>query len=512
MGVGLCRTFAAGFALALAIGFTANAADAPTVVTGDGAVRGASVANGKVEAFLGLPYAAAPVGPLRWAPPQPEASWGGVRDASQFGSHCIQSHSYPDMVFSDSGASEDCLYLNVYRPKSAHGPLPVMVWIHGGGYAAGSGSEPRHWGAMLPQNGVVLVTLNYRLGVFGFLSLPPLTSEAGVSGNYGLMDMVAALRWVRANIAAFGGDPTKVTIFGESAGSFAVSTLMATPSAQGLFIRAIGESGGAFKPHDYPLLASQQQKDAAVAPQLASETPANLRALPTQTVLDAFVKPGGPDYGPVIDGKFLPQPIDQVYAAGGQAHVPLLAGWNRDEGDVTGLTTTAQAWTDQAWTHFGVHVDAFMALYPAVADEPQALRNFTDYKGETFIICSTFDWIEAHRRTGGAPIWRYQFDLPAPQSKFHGQTAFHSDEIEYVFGALDSRPGAVWRDADRRLSRQMGLYWTNFAKTGDPNGKGLPAWPQYGDGASVLHLDAVDSLQPDDRLGRCGFYSAFGGG
>ena len=238
------------------LGFSRIAsADPLTVKTAQGKVHGKTINDGKVKAFLGLPYAAPPVGELRWKAPQPAQKWKGARDASKFGAHCVQGHVYDDMIFQDDGENEDCLFLNVYVPATAKGnsKLPVMFWIHGGGYSGGSGDEPRHNGDFLPLKGVVLVTINYRLGVFGFLATSDLAKEAnGAAGNYGLMDMVAALQWVHDNIQKFGGDPANVTIFGESAGSFAVSTLMAAPSAQGLFAKAIGESGGALGRRNQP--------------------------------------------------------------------------------------------------------------------------------------------------------------------------------------------------------------------------------------------------------------------
>src|ERR1700761_2031109 len=241
----------ATLALALSALGVAARADDLTVKTTDGKIHGKLINEGKVRAFQGIPYAAPPVGNLRWAPPQPAKPWKETLDATKYGHHCAQNHVFDDMVFQDAASpddkgSEDCLTLNVYTPEKSKGKLPVMFWIHGGGYSGGGSSEPRHNGDFLPTDGVVLVTINYRLGVFGFLALPELASEqGGASGNYGLMDMVEALQWVKKNISDFGGDPGNVTIFGESAGSFAVSTLMAVPSAQGLFSKAIGESGGA---------------------------------------------------------------------------------------------------------------------------------------------------------------------------------------------------------------------------------------------------------------------------
>jgi para-nitrobenzyl esterase len=476
------------------------------VKTAQGKAHGKTINNGQVKAFLGLPYAAAPVGALRWKAPQPPAKWSGERDATSYGAHCAQNHAFDDLVFEDSGQSEDCLFLNVYTPASSQpkSKLPVMFWIHGGGYFAGASSEPRHNGGFLPLKGVVLVTINYRLGVFGFLATADLAKEAnGAAGNYGLLDMVAALQWVKANIRNFGGDPDNVTIFGESAGSFAVSTLMASPMASELFHKAIGESGAAFGgalPTDS--LDAREQKDGAWVASLGVKSLEELRALPTARILDA-VKSKQAGFSPVIDGRLLTEPVPETYAAGKQAHVPLLAGWNRDEGSfVTQHPLTAKGFKSYASALFQDRAPEFLRLYPADTDA-QARRSAIDYGGDAFIAFGTWKWIESHRRTGDSPVYRYHLELAAPVSKYHTEAfAFHSDDIEYVFGTLDTRPGAVWRPEDRKLSEQMMSYWTNFAKTGDPNGPGLPAWPRYGKDNSLIHLDSDITSGPDTERPR----------
>ncbi len=319
----------------LALSATA-ATDPLTVKTALGKVHGKTIHDGKVSAWLGLPYAAPPVGDLRWKGPQTAAKWPGTRDATNYGVHCAQNHVFDDMVFQDNGPSEDCLYLNVYAPAGSgkDAKLPVMFWIHGGGFSGGGSNEPRHNGDFLPLKGVVLVTINYRLGVFGFLATEDIAKEAGgAAGNYGLWDMIAALQWVKSNIKGFGGDPGNVTIFGESAGSFAVSTLMASPMAQGLFHKAIGESGGAVVNNvlAYDSLAQREAKDAKFVGSLNVKSLAELRALPTQTILEAAKKPGV-GFPPDVDGKVLTESVGDTYAAGRQAHIPLIAGWNADEG------------------------------------------------------------------------------------------------------------------------------------------------------------------------------------
>ena len=480
---------------------TAARADSLTVKTAQGKARGKIINDGKVKAFMGLPYAAPPVGELRWKAPQPAAKWKGERDATKYGAHCAQGRVFDDMVFEDGGESEDCLFLNVYAPADAKdkSKLPVMFWIHGGGYAGGASSEPRHNGDFLPTKGVVLVTINYRLGAFGFLATADLAKEAnGSAGNYGLLDMVAALQWVKANIKHFGGDPGNVTIFGESAGSFAVSTLMAAPSAQGLFHKAIGESGAAFSDVlPYDSLEAREKADGAWVASLGVNSLQELRALPTEKILEAARKKGRIGFPPSIDGKLLTEPVPATYAAGRQSHVPLLAGWNRDEGAAMANGMTPEKWKAFAADTFKDRAEEFLKLYPDDTEE-QTADSAGAYGGDSFIAFGTWKWLEAHRKTGNSPVYRYHFELRALPSKYHPEiSAFHSDDIEYVFGTLDTRPGETVRPEDRKLSEQMMGYWTNFAKTSDPNGSGLPAWPKYDKEDSLIHLDSTITAGPD---------------
>jgi para-nitrobenzyl esterase len=487
----------------------ASFADALTVKTANGKVHGKTINDGKVKAFLGLPYAAPPVGDLRWKAPQAPAKWNGERDATQFGAHCAQGRVFDDMVFQDGAPSEDCLFLNVYAPADAgkKSKLPVMFWIHGGGYSGGGSSEPRHNGDFLPTKGVVLVTINYRLGVFGFLATAEMAKEAnGAAGNYGLLDTVAALQWVRQNIAEFGGNPDNVTIFGESAGSFAVSTLMASPMARGLFHKAIGESGAAFgSTHSNDTLEAREKADGAWVASLGVKSLQELRAMPAEKLLEA-AKSRKVDPSEVIDGVLLTEPVAKTYAEGRQAHVPLLAGWNSDEGNfffMHGMTVSQ--WKDKAAELFKEKAGEFLKFYPGDTDA-QALRSAIDYAGDDFIAFDTWKWIEAHRKTGNSPVYRYHFELAALPSKYHpGTFAFHSDDIEYIFGTLDTRPGETVRPEDRRLSEQMMGYWTNFARSGDPNGPGLPVWPKYGKDDELIHLDSVITSGPDSLRPRYEF-------
>jgi para-nitrobenzyl esterase len=504
-------------ALGTALFLVAVGAAADQVRTDAGIVEGTTVPGTSVRVFRGIPYAAPPVGERRWQPPRPVAPWAGVRKATDFGPRCMQGRIYEDMVFRDE-PSEDCLYLNVWTPATSPAEgLPVMVWIYGGGFQAGSASEPRQDGARLAEKGVVVVSMNYRLGVFGYFSHPELTkeSEHDASGNYGLMDQTAALRWVRNNIARFGGDPAHVTIFGESAGSFSVSAQMASPLARGLFQRAIGESGAFFRITDHGTLATlplaaSEKSGAEFAASIGKDSLAALRAMSAEDLLKAALD-GKRWFSPNIDGWFMPKEAIDIYAAGEQSHVPLLAGFNADEvraGVVLGKEkVTAKSFVADTRKRFGPAADAILKVYPADSDA-EALESASDLASDVFIRYATWKWIEMQDETGQSPVYRYQFDrkIPvAPGTKINGKLATaedigarHAGEIEYVFGALDSVPDVSWEAGDRALSDLMMSYWSNFAKTGDPNGPDLPTWPRYESdpGALVMHLDLTSRARP----------------
>jgi para-nitrobenzyl esterase len=496
---------------------------AETVHTDKGDVQGTQSPDTKVQIFEGIPFAAPPVGDLRWKEPQPAPTWSDLRKATAFGPRCMQGHIYSDMIFRDDGPSENCLYLNVWTPTvSSEVRLPVMVWIYGGGFSAGAASEPRQDGANLAKKGVVVVSFNYRLGIFGFFTHPDLAKESGhnASGNYGLLDQVAALRWVQNNIAAFGGDPENVTIFGESAGSFSVSALMASPLSRNLFQRAIGESGAFFgKTIAAKKLSEREDEDSKWAKtSLGTDSLQALRAKPAGDLLAAALKDKGTiRFAPDIDGYFLPEDVASIYKSGKQAHVPLLAGWNADEGSYHSVfgkqQPTVQKFASYAHEHFGDQADTLLKLYPAATDE-QAKRAAQDLAGDEFIGYSTWKWIQMQLATGNSRVFEYRFeDAPPMAVRSTGSAgqresagAYHSAEIEFVFEALPSKD-LPWRPEDRKLSDEISSYWTNFAKTGDPNGPGLAQWPPYseGDGYQVMHLSAHLHAAPAQHRARYEF-------
>jgi para-nitrobenzyl esterase len=421
------------------------------------------------------------------------------------------------MVFRDPGCSEDCLSLNVWTPaKDAKARLPVMVWIFGGGFLAGGTSEQRQDGAHLAKRGVVVVSMNYRLGLFGFFVHPELIQESPhhAAGNYGLLDQLAAIQWVHDNIAAFGGDPANVTIFGESAGSFSVSAQMASPLAKGLFQKAIGESGAAFFVLNPGLMKKSRSEVAAedaefLRQRTGAQTLAELRAMPAQKLLDAVSNPTGsadPRFFLDTDGYFLPEPVPAIFAEGKQNAVPLLAGWNRDEGGLLlpSPPSAVASLTKTADTEFGADASEFLALYPS-ATEQQASRSGAEFAADRFIVFGTWAWIEAEAKTGGQPIFRYRFDH-APPTDFFGRKrgVFHSADIIYVFGEFAAQPQVPWTPVDREVSRLIQSYWTNFARTADPNDPGLPPWPVYStsSGYEVMHLDSPAVATPDDFRSR----------
>jgi para-nitrobenzyl esterase len=462
------------------------------VALDSGKIRGTLVDG--VWTYLGIPFAAPPVGELRWREPQPVKSWEGIRDCNNYGLACPQ----PKSLFYDVGQTgEDCLYLNVWTPAtSPDGNLPVMVWIHGGSFNTGAGSIDMYNGKNLARQNVVLVTINYRLGPLGFLSHPSLSKEStqGVSGNYGLLDQIAALKWVQKNVQAFGGNPDLVTIFGESAGAMCVCDLMISPLADGLFQRAIAQSGSfgdAYPLNREDTVEKAENTGREIAVKLGCDTASDVLAAMRQRTADEVVKAaftgydpnGGTKMRPVIDGWVIPENPWSLFSAGKQQKVPLLIGTNADEGsifvypDPKVLLMSGQDYQEYVKSLYKDHAAEVLALFPATSkwDVPAAvskLRTIMSFSAGALHAADTTS-------LNAPPVYMYRFTrIPDTALKIFG--AFHGLEIFYVFGNL--RAGRVSipdNTADVLLSEEMMKYWANFATSGDPNGPGLQKWPAY---------------------------------
>jgi len=464
------------------------------VQTQNGIVGGSLGKNEKIRVFKGIPYAAPPVGPLRWKEPQPAANWTGVKPANEFAASCPQSlyaetSPYYQPAFP---RSEDCLYLNIWTAsQNAKEKRPVMVWIHGGGYTRGSGATPTYDGENLAAKGAVVVTVNYRLGAFGFFAHPELTKESPhhASGNYGLLDMVAALQWVQKNIEAFGGDPKRVTIFGESAGSSAVNFLMASPLAKGLFHGVIGESGANFGRR--AMLAEAEQMGAK------NGDIASLRAKSTDEILKMA------NTRPCVDGYLLTDDVSTVFAQHKQNDVPVMAGYNADETRVLAplaAAATADSVREQLKSRYGTAFDDFAKIYPVKTDT-EAFDAYYNSTKDAGMGLQMRTWVREQTKSGKAPAYLYYFTRIPPGKNSDKLRSYHAAEIAYVFGNLS--PARPWEATDRKLSDAMSSYWVNFAATGNPNGKGLPKWPAY-DAASDASLVFGDHIEVKKELNKAG--------
>lgn len=471
----------------------------------NGVIEGLYDTKTGLQTYFGIPFAKPPVGDLRWKEPQPLDNWSGVRETKKFGPRPVQGIVFGDMQSRSDGLSEDCLYLNVWTPaKRTTTSLPVLVYFFGGGFVAGDASEPRYDGASMAQKGIVVVTVNYRLNIFGFFAHPELSKEASykASGNYGLLDQHAGLKWVQKNIAAFGGDPKRVTIAGESAGSIAVSAQMVSPLSKDLIAGAIGESGAGINPTLAPIPLTEAEKIGyEFAKKAGYATLAQLRALSTRDLYELYSESKRFGFPTVIDGYFYPKTIPELYKAKHVAQVPLLLGWNSAEipgmAFMQGEPYTKEKYVEKVKATFPNDFEQVLKLYP-YSNEKEIELSATALASDRFIAYSTWKWFDLHRKNTGKPVYRYLYSKLRPplvdQSKTSGLAggtvssedapksppavgAPHACEIEYCMGNLDLVKDYAWTPDDYKVSETMHSYFANFIINGDPNGDKLPNWP-----------------------------------
>jgi len=470
----------------------------PGQVKVDGGLLQGTIESG-LTVFKGIPFAAPPVGDLRWRPPQPAAEWEGVLNADKFAPGPIQGGNPP------AGKSEDCLYLNVWTPaKSKKDRIPVLVWIYGGGFGAGSTSEPNYSGEKLAEKGVVLVSIAYRVGQLGFLAHPELSKESqhNVSGNYGLLDMIAGLQWVQKNIAAFGGDPDKVTIFGESAGGIAVSMLCASPLAKGLFHGAISQSGGSFGPPRPTTFPGENLKRLANAERdgEAYLNSAGVTSIAELRKIEADKLPAGRGLGmswPIIDGWVIPDDQYKLYEAGKYNDTPILVGYNSDEGASFSREKSPEDFIAGVKARYGKFAEDLIKAYPP--GENSVPKTARDLSRDAAFGWHTWIWARLQSKTGKSKVYYYYFDqhpdYPADSPRA-GYGSPHGQDVAYVFKHLDaSNPQLT--ETDHAISEAMATYWTNFAKYGDPNGNDVPEWPAFSDATPiVMHFNQTPKPGP----------------
>lgn len=482
-----------------------------TIVTTDkGAIEGTTNPTGDIKIFKGIPYAAPPVGDFRWKVPQPFQSWNGIKKCVAFGAGAIQQGTGGIVDRIGKPISEDCLFLNLWTGANTKDEKrAVMVYIHGGAFYFGGGSLGQFDGEVMAKKGVVFVTINYRLGHFGFLAHPELTQETSLhsSGNYAFHDMIAALQWVQRNIASFGGDPNNVTIVGQSAGAFGVNALTSSPIAKGLFHRAIAQSGARF--YDSPLrkkfntLKVAEEAGIAFGNTLGCKSLADLRAKPASDILNVKEQTSLP----IIDGYLVTEKFSDIYAKRAQNDVPILVGWNEDE--IAAFTTplTKEQYKKNVESRFGELCKEIFQLYPCTSDE-EANRSQEYMMRDEFYAIQSYTWAKEQTRTGKAKAFIYNFNRKGPSNKKVDRLrAYHTDEVAYVFGNLHKfdnpnedvlgKFGTPWEEIDFEISKKMSAYWINFAKTGNPNGNGLPKWKAYDlKKENVLVIDKVIESKP----------------
>ena len=518
------------------------------VKTAEGILEGKDLSGIKV--FKGVPFAAPPVGNLRWKTPQPAKHWDGVREAKEYGPNPMQEPLFGDMNFGTKVNSEDCLYLNIWTPaKTMKEHLPVLIYFNGGGLMAGSGSEARYAGDAMARKGIISITANYREGIFGFFAHPQLSKETTYkgSGNYGFMDQVAAIKWVKDNIEAFGGDPNRITIVGESAGSMSVSALMASPLCQGLFAQAMGSSGSVMGFKKVLTLKEAEQKGVEMAQNIVAQMVGKtdktkgkaskkkapkadidmLRNLPAEELLKLASVKSRPMYN--IDGYFFVEQPEETFAKGNQTKVPLLVGGNNQEmtpwAVLMGKQPTVENLKAGAKATFGEeNIDELFRLYGITTDKDVLEQPGVNLASDIFLDYSTWKWGNMHKLTSGQPVYRYRYCHPRPAMAIKGKVAalaggvidakegeapapqdkgaVHSADIEYAMGTLPTNRVYDWQPADYMISDIFSQYYINFVKTGNPNGLGLPEWPSTNGKAiaPVLQIDENTVVKTDAQM------------
>jgi para-nitrobenzyl esterase len=514
------------FAAAMLLSIGANAQIQPQVKTLDGILEGVNESG--ILIFKGVPFAAPPVGDLRWKAPQPVEKWEGVRKADKFGPNPMQEKLFGDMNFGTDKNSEDCLYLNIWSPaKTMNEKLPVFIYFNGGGLMAGSGSEPRYAGLSLARRGIVAITANYREGIFGFFAHPQLSKETAYkgSGNYGFMDQAAAIKWVKENIAAFGGDPDKITIMGESAGSMSVSALMASPISKNLFHQAMGSSGSVLGFNALTTLADAEKAGVEMTKKIGCKSIKEMRALSAEDLMKKASVKSVPTYN--IDGYFFTEQPSDTYAKGEQAQVPCLIGNNSAEMPAAFMLGGQPATIDnlkKSLEWMKMPADELIPLYGIQTDAD--INGLPGYQlgGDMFIVYSTWKWMDMQQKTGTKPVYRYIYCHARPdmvlkdkvaglaggvQDKESGAPAqpktpgaVHSADIEYEMGNLPTNNVFAWNADDYAISDIFESYFANFIKTGNPNGLGLPEWtPINGQTvAPVMQIDVKTYLKANPEM------------
>jgi para-nitrobenzyl esterase len=469
-----------------------------TIRVSQGLLAGINSSDGQIRIYKGVPYAAPPVGDLRWQEPQAPQHWKGIRMADHYANSAMQAtgarNPWTAEFINDQPVSEDCLYLNIWAPKRQKGKkFAILVYIHGGGYTEGSGSTSITDGENLARKGIIVININYRLGIFGFFAHPELTSESvhHSSGNYGLMDQLAALKWIHENVSAFGGDPERVTVCGQSAGAGCVHDLVVSPLVKGMISGGIAESGSDLVPRTPMLTLPQAEKACSdFAASIGLHSLKQLRALPANQLLALTKKLPGV-LRPIIDGWFLPQSVPAIYREGKQNDVPILTGINADEGSAKSNygKLSAEEFKKQSQQLYGDMYNEFEQLYPAATDTEAAKAQIESARD--FGLASTYLWAAAHIKTSRAHTYTYYFNHPIPWPQFPQYGVFHSSEIPYVFSNLN-RLNRPWEPADRQLSETMSSYWINFINSGNPNGANLPTWPQISFNTDqTLYIDVI---------------------